>query len=239
MVEAVIFDLGGTLFHGEDDVSKAVEGVYDALCNRGYELGETQFESLLKEANEQFAERYHGDYRRFHFGTFMETFFDVWGVEATEEEKEALDRLFWEIRLRHQYLDDHAESVLRFCRRRGFITGAITNGNRMMTETRLRSADIADKFDVVLCSTEIRAEKSTVKPFEIFLTEAGLDGADCVMVGDRLDEDMWANQVRMTTVYLSNGPTISRGPEREPDYTIDSLGELTRVISELELRPSK
>ncbi|WP_058826700.1 HAD family hydrolase [Haloferax sp. Q22] len=233
MVEAVAFDLGGTLFHGEDDVSKAKSVLYERLCERGYELDSSKFESVLREASVRFAAQYHGDYRRFHFGAFSEVFFDVWGVDTTAEERASFDRLFWQTRLRHQSLDEHAESVLRFCRRQDLVTGVITNGNRMMTETRLETAGIADEFDVVLCSTGVQAEKSTVEPFEIFLDETGLDGTDCVMVGDRIDEDTWAAEVGMTTVHLSGSSAESRGPEREPDYTIDSLDELPRVVTEL------
>ncbi|AFK18109.1 hypothetical protein HFX_0373 [Haloferax mediterranei ATCC 33500] len=227
------FDLGGTLFHGENDVSKATAALYECLCESGYELEASAFESILRDASARFAEQYHRDYRRFHFGTFSEVFFDVWGEDVSVEEKASLDRLFWETRLQHQHLDEHAESVLRFCRRQGFVTGVISNGNRMMTETRLGSADIADKFDVVLYSTAIQAEKSTVEPFEIFLDETGLDGTDCVMVGDRLDEDMWAAEVGMTTVHVSRESPISRGPERESDCEIDNLDELPRLIGEL------
>lgn len=233
MVDAVAFDLGGTLFHGENDVSKATAALYECLCESGYELEASAFESILRDASARFAEQYHGDYRRFHFGTFSEVFFDMWGEDASADEKESLDRLFWETRLRHQHLDEHAESVLRFCRRQGFVTGVISNGNRMMTETRLRAADIADKFDVVLYSTAVQAEKSTVEPFEIFLDETGLDGTDCVMIGDRLDEDMWATEVGMTTVHLLRSSSASQGVEYEPDYTIASLDELPRVIREL------
>lgn len=233
MVEAVIFDLGGTLFRGKNDFEKAVEAQYEALQERGYDLSWSRFEEIARRASARYNEKYHGDYRRFDYGSFMEIFFDIWGKDASTEEMAAVDRVFRETLVDHQYLDEHAESVLHFCHNRNFFTGVITNGNEMMTWRRLQTAGIADEFDLVLYSTAVQAEKSTVEPFRVFLEKTGFDGSDCVMVGDRLDEDMWATEVGMTTVYLSGRSSTTHGEERDPDHTITELDELKPILDAL------
>jgi len=233
MLEAVIFDFGGTLFHGGDAVERAVDARYEEMHDLGYGIDRETFDRVTAETSERFAERYHGDHRRFELGRYTDLFFEVWGRDAPERELEALDRVFWETRLAHESLDDDAESLVRGCRDRGLFVGAITNGNELMTDHRLESAGLADAFDLVLTSTEVGAEKSTVEPFEVFLDRTGVAGEACLMVGDRTDEDMFAGEVGMTTVQVTASATPPVGPERDPDYVVETLAAVESVVDEL------
>ncbi|QPV61536.1 HAD family hydrolase [Halosimplex litoreum] len=233
MVEAVIFDFGGTLFHGDDAVGRAVDARYREMCDRGYEIDRETFDDLTARTGERFADRYHGDYRRFELGRYTELFFEVWDRDAPQEDIEALDRVFWETRLDAESPDEDAESVLGHCCDRDLFVGAITNGNELMTDRRLESLDVDDAFDLVLTSAAVEAEKSTVEPFEAFLDRTGLDGEDCLMVGDRVDEDTWASEVGMTTVQVTAHATPPVGEVCEPDYVVETLGEVEAVIDDL------
>jgi putative hydrolase of the HAD superfamily len=233
MLEAVVFDFGGTLFHGDDAVERAIDARYREMRRRGYEIDREAFDDLTARTGERFAERYHGDHRRFELGRYTELFFEVWGRDAPREDIEALDRVFWETRLDAESLDEDADSVLRSCRDRDLFVGAITNGNRLMTNRRLESMGIEDAFDLVLTSAEVEAEKSTVEPFEAFLDRTGFDGEDCLMVGDRVDEDTWASAVGMTTVQVTAHATPPVGEVREPDYVVETLVEVEDIVDEL------
>jgi len=233
MLDAAVFDFGGTLFHSDDAVERAVDARYRETCKRGYEIDRETFDDLTARTGERFAERYHGDHRRFELGRYTELFFEVWGRDAPREDIEALDRVFWEARLDAESLDNDAESLLRHCRDHSLFVGAITNGNRLMTNRRLESMDSEDAFDLVLTSAEIGAEKSTVEPFEAFLDRTGFDGEDCLMVGDRIDEDTYAAEVGMTTVQVRAHATPPVGEVREPDYVVETLDRVEPLIDGL------
>lgn len=141
--------------------------------------------------------------------------------------------MFWETRLDAESLDEDADSVLRHCHDRDLFVGAITNGNELMTNRRLESMGLEDAFDLVLTSAEVEAEKSTVEPFEAFLDRTGFDGEDCLMVGDRVDEDTWASAVGMTTVQVTAHATPPVGEVREPDYVVERLVEIEDIVDEL------
>lgn len=88
-------------------------------------------------------------------------------------------------------------------------------------------------FDVVLYSTGVGAEKSAVEPFEVFLRKTGLDGEECLMVGNRVDEDTYAKEVGMKTVLLTKNASEPIGEKMEPDYRIQELDELKDIIQKL------
>jgi len=232
MLEAVVFDFGGTLFHGDDAVERAIDARYREMRRRGYEIDREAFDDLTARTGERFADRYHGDHRRFELGRYTELFFEVWGRDAPQGDLEALDRVFWETRLDAESPDEDADSVLRHCRDRDLFVGAITNGNELMTERRLESLD-SDPFDLVLTSTAVEAEKSTVEPFAAFLDRTGFDGEDCLMVGDRVDEDTWAGEVGMATVQVTAHATPPVGEVREPDYVVETLADVEPIIDDL------
>ncbi|WP_436928459.1 HAD family hydrolase [Halosimplex halobium] len=237
MLDAVVFDFGGTLFHGENDVQRAVDARFRKMRELGYDIDRETFDDLSERTNERFGERYHGDYRRFELGRYTELFFEVWGREARAEDCETLDRVFWEARLDAESPDDHAVALLDHCHDRDLFVGAITNGNELMTDRRIESLDTGpletDPFDLVLTSTAVEAEKSTVEPFEAFLDRTGFDGEDCLMVGDRVDEDTWASEVGMTTVQVTAHATPPVGEVREPDYVVETLAEVEPVVDDL------
>lgn len=233
MLEAVIFDFGGTLFHGGDAVERAIEARYEEMHERGYDIDRETFDRVTAETGERFAERYHGDYRRFELGRYTELFFEVWDRNASEEDIKALDRAFWETRLAHESVDRDAESLIQHCRDRDLLVGAITNGNELMTKCRLESAGLTDAFDLVLTSAQIEAEKSTVEPFKAFLDRTGLDGEACLMVGDRTDEDTLAAEVGMTTVQVTAHATSPIGEVHEPDYVVETLASVEPIVAEL------
>jgi|GEM_PF-2152879 len=233
MLEAVVFDFGGTLFHGDDAVGRAIDARYREMRHRGYEIDRGTFDDLTARTSERFTDRYHGDHRRFELGRYTDLFFEVWGRDAPWADLEALDRVFWETRLDAESLDPDADSVLGHCRDRDLFVGAITNGNQLMTNRRLESMNSQDAFDLVLTSAEVEAEKSSVGPFEVFLDRTGFDGEECLMVGDRVDEDTWASEVGMTTVQVRAHATPPVGEVCEPDYVVETLAEVEPVIDDL------
>lgn len=233
MLQAVIFDFGGTLFRRDDAYEKAARAQWRALKEMGYDITWENYQELSRKTSEIFDERYYGSPERFEYGNYSEVFFEVWGKEGSEDDFRKADRRFREKLVESQRPMTGANEILKFCKSMDLVLGAITNGNKMMTEKRLQKLEDPDAFDEVVYTTDIGADKSRLEPFEVFLEETGLQGRKCLMVGDRPDEDTYAKKLGMETVLLTKDPLGSVGDEVEPDYRIGELVELKAIIEEL------
>jgi 4-nitrophenyl phosphatase len=71
---------------------------------------------------------------------------------------------------------------------------------------------------------------------DMVLERLGVPASECLVVGDRLDTDIALGaRSGMTTALVRTGVTDDaalRGSEFEPDYVLDSLAELERVLAE-------
>ena len=99
---------------------------------------------------------------------------------------------------------------------------------------RLREWDILQYFTAVASSWEAGFTKPDPAVFQYALSLAGCAPEEAVMIGDRLDNDVFpAKALGMKTVWLRRGfgaLQTPRGPEFEPDYTADSLKELPGIF---------
>lgn len=233
MLEAIVFDLGGTLFQAEDAREKAAHAQHERMKELGYDLSREKYREISKKASKIFHEKYYRDPKRFEYGKFMEIFFDLWGKEADEEDLKEMDKAFIETSTENQKLMPHGKEAIEYCRGKGLTLGVISNGNELMTERRLKKIGMEDPFDVVLYSTGVGAEKSAVEPFKVFLRKTGLEGEECLMVGNRMDEDTYAKKVGMKIVLLTKNASDPIGEKMEPDYRIQGLDELRDIIESL------
>ena len=89
-------------------------------------------------------------------------------------------------------------------------------------------------FDVIAASAEIGYAKPDKEIFEKAFELAGCYAEECVMVGDRLDNDIIpAKALGMKTVWVKNGLAKYQSSELGEgiaDYQIDSLSELLRIF---------
>lgn len=111
--------------------------------------------------------------------------------------------------------------------------GIIAN-QKLGTTERLASWCLRQYFDVIAASAEIGYAKPDKKIFEKAFELAGCTAKECVMVGDRLDNDIIpAKAIGMKTVWIKNGLAQYQGSELGEgiaDYQINSLSELLRIL---------
>jgi FMN phosphatase YigB (HAD superfamily) len=92
---------------------------------------------------------------------------------------------------------------------------------------------IVDKFDSLVFSNEQRVAKPSPEIFETALAKLGVEATRALHIGDNLHTDVGgAAAVGMSTVWVrggTNSPVISN---TEPDYTVDSILELPRIVDE-------
>lgn len=125
-----------------------------------------------------------------------------------------------------------AENVLRQLSGT-YKLGIIANQNAG-SESRLERYGIRRYFDVVVASAEAGVKKPDSRIFKLALEQANCKPEQAVMIGDRLDNDIFpAKALGFTTVRILQGYgrlQIPKSSEYEPDFTVDTLMQLLTIF---------
>jgi HAD superfamily hydrolase (TIGR01662 family) len=107
--------------------------------------------------------------------------------------------------------------------------GVLANQQKWIREAMAR--DGLDRFiDIWAVSAELGVEKPDPRIFAWALTEAGANPSRCVMVGDRLDNDIAAaKEAGMRAVWLLRG----EAPDEPTDEQLSVADAAVRTLSEL------
>ena len=102
------------------------------------------------------------------------------------------------------------------------------------TQKRIDDWGIGKYFDVVVASAEAGVAKPDSAIFKIALEKAECKPENAVMIGDRLDNDIIpAKKLGMKTIWVRQAFAVYqkvRNDEEQPDFTIDSIGEITEIL---------
>ena len=101
-------------------------------------------------------------------------------------------------------------------------------------EKRLERMGILQFFDHIITSAEEGVTKPDIKIFKIALARASCAPENAVMIGDRIDNDIFpAKQLGMKTVWIKQGfgkYWITHKDCEIPDYEINVLSELLSIF---------
>lgn len=126
-----------------------------------------------------------------------------------------------------------AVPTLSYLKSKGYRLGVIAN-QPVGTADRLASWGMLGFFDVVVSSAEAGVSKPSPEIFLMAMESASCEPARCLMVGDRLDNDIKpAKALGMATAWMRTGLAAIQDPsfgDGVADCMIDSLGELTKVL---------
>jgi len=99
---------------------------------------------------------------------------------------------------------------------------------------RLSSLGISKYFSFVISSWDYHIMKPDVKLFKAALEQSGYNASETVMVGDRLDNDIFpAKSIGMKTIWIKQGFGGMQTPksyEYFPDAKITDLSELLLIL---------
>jgi putative hydrolase of the HAD superfamily len=129
-----------------------------------------------------------------------------------------------------------ARDVLDELRRRGFLLGAVTNrafgGERFRSDLRDAGLDIG--WDAETVSVEVGYLKPHRAIFEHALSQLGVDGPSCLMVGNSLAEDvLGAQRLGIAAAWRKSAPDAEGV---HPEFTFGELIELL-ALPELAAAP--
>jgi HAD superfamily hydrolase (TIGR01662 family) len=126
----------------------------------------------------------------------------------------------------------HTISILS----RKYDLGIIANQSEDILDL-LKHSNMNRFFKVNVISSEVKMKKPDLKIFLLALDRAACKPADCVMVGDRLDTDIYpANKLGMKTIRTTNSLFRIQTPLNDleqPTYSVVNLSNITDIVMDI------
>ena len=222
---AILFDVGGPI-DMEFAWEIAVDGAIASAC--GLE-GIRVDQAMIDEASEAAVAAFAPDAYVHMIGTLC------------GGDPRTIDRVRQRVRAMTGNLDvfqlrPNIDGLLRRLRERGLGLGIVANQPQAARE-RLARAGIGDLFEYQGLSGLTGFSKPDPRAFQEAAEALGMTPADCVMVGDRIDNDIVpAKTLGMATILLRGGRhrrQRPRTPEEEPDAMVTDVLELEAAIDAL------
>jgi putative hydrolase of the HAD superfamily len=191
MIEAVLFDIGGTLHR-----STARADVAPALLRSviSVDLPDEDVRGAYRETHATIRARYAASGERCTGARLAEVAREhtaAWlarlGQPATSSTLDAIDAAWRRLDPAERYLPGAREAV-RTLAATGLQLGIVSNTFRDHRETLVR--DVGDVFGAVVLSIEVGVWKPDPEIYRIACRALGLDVAQVVHVGDKLDKDV-------------------------------------------------
>ena len=231
-VDAVLFDMGGTLRYRVPDAEMRAAALDELLQVLGYSGEPEELHALLK--------RRATDYK-------------IWSQDNLREapEEELWSKWMWPegdsekiskmgVQLEHLWRATNGRRLARpeslpvvdELKKRGYQLGIISNTtSREAVPMALQEYGLAAYFPTVILSSSCGHRKPGTTIFELATTEMGVDPARCAYVGDRPSRDVvGAKDAGFALSILIQDELIEEinpvGEFPTPDYTIQSLTEL-------------
>jgi HAD superfamily hydrolase (TIGR01509 family) len=131
----------------------------------------------------------------------------------------------------HSAAHPDAVKVLQTLRSRGFRTGLLSNTHwpRDWHEERLIEDGLTELLDAAVFTSDLEYRKPHAAAFGAVLDALDVKADSAVFVGDRMHDDMFgANAMGMRTIWIRNAASMSW--DVEPDAVVDSLAEVVGVV---------
>jgi len=228
MIDAVLFDWGGTLtpFHSIDVLALWAGAARVIAPDQADEVA-----AALLAAERDCWLRTESSLRSFTTEQLLLAACETAGIDSDPAAIEAAALAYrgdWA-----PYLDSRREAtaVLGGLKALGLTTGLLSNTHwpREWHEDALAADGLLDLIDARIYTSELRYMKPHPSAFQALLDAVGVIAERAVFVGDRLHDDVFgAKSVGMRTVWIRNG--LVPGYDIEPDATIEHLSELLAVI---------
>lgn len=207
-IKCIFFDIGYTLIN-EDDVwqQRCLEQSQTEEC-RLLSLSPEQIYNEIVQASLEYKPQYRTVIKKFGFTT-------------PAPYRHNLEKLY-----------DNVDLILEILANK-YTLGIIANQTDGLTD-RLQELGISKYFSHIISSWDYNIMKPDTKLFEIAVNNSGYKASEIVMVGDRLDNDIFpAKKIGMRTIWIKQGfggIQIPKSYEYIPDIEISELNNLLDIL---------
>jgi HAD superfamily hydrolase (TIGR01509 family) len=153
------------------------------------------------------------------------------GVAASDDVVAAAITMYLAEWVPHSAAHSDAVKVLESLRNLGFRIGLLSNTHwpREWHEERLVDDGLTDLLDAAVFTSDLEYGKPHATAFEKVLDRLGVEPEQAVFVGDRMYDDVFgAHSIGMRTIWIRNQASMSW--DVEPDAVVDSLAEVVGVV---------
>lgn len=238
-IQAIIFDMGGTLRQNiKRDEPAKVEMVRQILRLLDADLDPADFTRLLTErarAYENWAAQTLDELGEVERWTRW--LLPDWPADLVASHAMELNRI-WREAIRMRIPFPEMRSTILELARRGYRLGLVSNTTSSVDSPQaLETAGIADCFETIILSCVIGRRKPAPEPLLEAARQLDLDPALCAYVGDRPDWDVAAaRSAGYGKVILIRGPRMQNEAvlplQLTPDEIVDSLAGVLGVFTQ-------
>jgi len=208
MIKAVLFDLGDTLvlnYATKDKINKS-ELTYKLFSKRGVNVLLTEFLNAEEYAKYVYDVEYDGKVERFEAGFFYEQIGKKLGLSHPRKFYAEIDDIIQTELINNLQTPEKLHETLEELKKMDLKLAVISNGHRRTVLKKLEYCNLKKFFELVFISYDLGEDKSSLTAFKKIVEELKVFPNECLMIGDRLDEDMYARKVGMWTALVKYVP---------------------------------
>ncbi|HLD22265.1 MAG TPA: HAD family hydrolase [Patescibacteria group bacterium] len=214
-IQLLIFDIDGTLVNSTDVIWNAFNTV---LQTHGCEVVNKEFVSL-------------------HMGMPLREMFRELFLEHANEEffttlVEEYVQVYTKIKIQHTTLQPYVREILEYFAQKKKLAIA-TTAYTSAAQYLLNEFHLRHYFDVVYGADKVTHAKPDPEIIQKILNECSVTSKQAVMIGDMTLDVLAGKAAGTHTIAVTTG-THSRAilEQAQPEYIIDSLKEITHIITE-------
>lgn len=225
LIKAIIFDLGETLATGKLDAKSYRQQLLAYIRSLGYALSE---KTLAKALDGMLAVmmKARRENRELTFEELYSRVLIKLGINPNEEVLSHIHDIYAE-NFAVEPLPG-ATKVLQTLHKR-YKLAVISNAMSQIPRLTLKNAGLTKFFQLIVISRDLGIRKPDPKIFQYALEKLGVKPQEAIHVGNSMEEDVvGAKAAGIKTVWIKNkeAPIVE-----EPNYTINSITELPKIIS--------
>jgi len=237
-IEAVIFDMGGTLIefeHAPWNLTQIVEinEMYAFLARRNGDLPTlVAFRNAYKELWDQVRETSISSCRELDLGALLKEVCARTGIEADDELTQDLIRVHYAPVRRQLTMYPDVLETLETLRRRGYKLGLLSNTMwpRAFHEADLKKFDLDRCFAAMFFSSDFPCRKPHPAIFLATAQALGVSAEKTAYIGDYPERDIVGAKAAGMKAILKYHHRRTVPPSIVPDTTIRSVAELLNLL---------
>lgn len=219
MIQAVLFDLDGTLINRDATVDQFVTDQHSRL----------NIDVPVDIYRSRFCELDRGGYG--DKNTVWSTLVTEFGIRSTSDE---LLADFRRNASRFSQLFPGTKEILRELRARGYRLGIVTNGTVELQDAKIQVTGLSTLVDVVLISEHEKLRKPDSEIFVRTAKRLGVDVSECLFVGDNPRADVvGAHEAGMKVAWFQVNQTWPAELAYRPVHVVSNAGEIIEIVSQV------
>lgn len=208
-IQWIFFDIGYTLVDEDAAHQKRIEAIVDKMNEAGRKISCTEIYDAMKIVSSEYKQPFSEALR-------------LLGIDEKVVYPKEYEKVY-----------DNASIVLSELKK-NYNIGIIANQS-LGTEKRLKKFGIMSYIDICIASAEEGIAKPDLGIFKLALKKAKCAAENAVMIGDRLDNDIFpSKKLGMKTVWIKQGFGGLQQPltkEYVPDYIVEKLDDLILLFT--------